>query len=121
MVRGALFDASRCRRKDAARSGRSLRAGLGTARFFVQLWCRAPLWHLNACAELYHFRRGYADGAGDETRTRDSLLGRQVLYQLSYPALAVDSVRMAGFEQQPRHRFNRRVCSSCASEPGNAP
>jgi hypothetical protein len=24
-------------------------------------------------------------GAGDETRTRDSLLGRQVLYQLSYP------------------------------------
>ena len=25
------------------------------------------------------------NGAGDETRTRDSLLGRQALYQLSYP------------------------------------
>ena len=25
------------------------------------------------------------DGAGDRTRTRDSLLGKQVLYQLSYP------------------------------------
>ena len=24
------------------------------------------------------------DGAGDETRTRDNLLGKQVLYQLSY-------------------------------------
>ena len=30
-------------------------------------------------------------GAGDGTRTRDSLLGKQVLYQLSYPREA-DSV-----------------------------
>ena len=28
-------------------------------------------------------------GAGDGTRTRDSLLGKQVLYQLSYPRIAV--------------------------------
>ena len=28
-------------------------------------------------------------GAGDETRTRDSLLGRQVLYQLSYPRVGL--------------------------------
>ena len=28
------------------------------------------------------------DGAGDEIRTRDILLGRQMLYQLSYPRRA---------------------------------
>ena len=28
--------------------------------------------------------RGYISGAGDGTRTRDNLLGRQGLYQLSY-------------------------------------
>jgi hypothetical protein len=28
-------------------------------------------------------------GAGDGTRTRDSLLGRQVLYQLSYPRVGL--------------------------------
>ena len=28
-------------------------------------------------------------GAGDGTRTRDSLLGRQALYQLSYPRQSV--------------------------------
>src|SRR3954452_24538675 len=30
-------------------------------------------------------------GAGDETRTRDNLLGRQALYQLSYPRLSAVS------------------------------
>ena len=35
---------------------------------------------------------GITRGAGDETRTRDSLLGRQVLYQLSYPRSGAASV-----------------------------
>src|SRR6266699_5042711 len=49
-----------------------------------------------ACSGLHHCllvfkqrmkhsqRDGYLRGAGDGTRTRDSLLGRQELYQLSY-------------------------------------
>ena len=32
-------------------------------------------------------------GAGDGTRTRDSLLGKQVLYQLSYPRVVPSSIR----------------------------
>jgi hypothetical protein len=34
-------------------------------------------------------------GAGDGTRTRDSLLGKQVLYQLSYPRIVPSSIRRA--------------------------
>jgi hypothetical protein len=36
-------------------------------------------------------------GAGDGTRTRDSLLGKQVLYQLSYPRVVPLSIRRAEF------------------------
>ena len=45
------------------------------------------------------------DGAGDEVRTRDILLGRQVLYQLSYSrksntkhTTAIHLVERVGFE-----------------------
>ena len=38
---------------------------------------------------LLYFWTWRLEGAGDETRTRDNLLGRQVLYQLSYPRAAL--------------------------------
>ena len=47
-------------------------------------------------------------GAGDETRTRDSLLGRQVLYQLSYPRNAQISLRRQTPDPQEKtddHQF----------------
>ena len=40
--------------------------------------------------------RWLIEGAGDGTRTRDSLLGKQVLYQLSYPRNATDSTESPG-------------------------
>ena len=59
---------------------------------------------------LYHwatwaFNQTYFTGAGDEVRTRDILLGRQVLYQLSYSrksntlhTAALQLVERVGFE-----------------------
>jgi hypothetical protein len=36
-------------------------------------------------------------GAGDGTRTRDNLLGRQALYHLSYPRLAPYAPSQMGY------------------------
>ena len=50
-------------------------------------------WHeICDLGDVCIFPRRYARflGAGDETRTRDSLLGRQVLYQLSYPRVGLN-------------------------------
>src|SRR5215213_9706971 len=45
-------------------------------------------------------------GAGDGTRTRDSLLGKQVLYQLSYPRVVPLSIRRA---ESAVYRWDRPV------------
>lgn len=58
------------------------------ATAFVQLDGGEALWQDPSGAQLQAGCRAdlqSVDGAGDETRTRDSLLGRQALYQLSYP------------------------------------
>ena len=46
--------------------------------------------------------RGHISGAGDGTRTRDNLLGRQGLYQLSYSRffIAILAVRGSHFSKK---------------------
>ena len=64
----------------------------------------------NSCRQVHYEKIGghkpgiQAAGAGDGTRTRDALLGRQVLYQLSYSR--VTSAHGADATQF----YHRRVC-----------
>jgi hypothetical protein len=57
-------------------------------------------------------------GAGDGTRTRDSLLGKQVLYQLSYPRIVPLSIRRGDssvYCWADRARFDQRSPESVYS------
>jgi hypothetical protein len=69
-------------------------------------------------------------GAGDGTRTRDSLLGKQVLYQLSYPR-EVHAVYVAGLRYSTHTAYGsarpqcgpgkRRLASRLVSALGSRP
>ncbi len=62
------------------------------ATAFIQLDSGKALWQDPSGARMQAGCRPDLqgrNGAGDETRTRDSLLGRQALYQLSYPRKGV--------------------------------
>ena len=53
-------------------------------------WDHVTMDHLPMLTRVGDWRKtrtntGFLGGAGDGTRTRDNLLGRQELYQLSYP------------------------------------
>gem|GEM_PF-7078333 len=74
---------------------------------------------------------GKEAGAGDGTRTRDALLGRQVLYQLSYsrvaehmPCRTCRAVTMIphhiAFPSMPGHRY-RRVANAGYSKQDTPP
>src|SRR5215210_7536861 len=67
--------------------------------------CRSPT-QMSVFAWLCAFQ-----GAGDGTRTRDSLLGKQVLYQLSYPRVVPLSIRRA---ESVVYRWDRPVVLSPA-------
>ena len=60
-----------------------------------------PHWDASKPPELFD-----DSGAGDGTRTRDSLLGKQVLYQLSYPRVVPSSIRCAECRVYRRGRPN---------------
>ena len=60
-------------------------------------------------------------GAGDGTRTRDNLLGRQTLYQLSYPRKGPDRAVKSGWrDSNPRPQRPKRRALPTALHPGDA-
>ncbi len=77
-------------------------------------------------------RAGRSCGAGDGTRTRDSLLGKQVLYQLSYPRLRCPRIlhppvpacptqpRAVRRGARSRRRSRRRAAPRRRARPGCA-
>jgi hypothetical protein len=83
------------------------------------VWARAPHKPLETTKMLRSRRktsdsgRQCNDGAGDETRTRDILLGRQKLYQLSY------SRAKTCFRPDPNFRYPRPLDSTPRALPEN--